>query len=150
MPPNLSGGPAHVRYGHACRPRLLEVVCPRCSGLATACKPSEANASTLIGDLSPSWGLHDWEVACQSCAYRAEALAYEDLPVRYWSFDVAGKTIWGWNREHLDFVRRSLLGRAHDSDPYAWLRNYIPGDWKADASRVANEIAKRLENRMPP
>jgi hypothetical protein len=143
-----NGSLTHVRYGHACRPRLLEVACPRCSCLAIACKPSEKDG-TLIGDLSPSWRLHDWEISCQGCAYRAAALAYQDLPACYWSFDVAGMTVWAWNREHLDFVRRRLLRQTTDSDPYAWLGAYIPGEWKASASRVAAEIAKRLQNGGP-
>jgi hypothetical protein len=115
-----------------------------------ASKHSERDAPTLVGDLSPSWSLHDWEISCQSCSYRASALAYRDLPARYWAFEVGGMTVWAWNREHLDFVRRSLLQQAQDSDPYSWLANYIPGDWKADASRVANEISKRLHSEHCP
>ena len=147
MVPQLTGQ-AHVRYGHACRPRLLEVACPRCSALAIASKPSEKDA-VLVGDLSPSWRVDDWTLACQTCPYRAGDLSYQALPPRYWSFEVGDMTIWGWNREHLDFVRRCLLQQAQDSDPYAWLGNYIPGDWKAYPLRVANEIAKRLASGPP-
>ena len=147
--PSLSGGPSHVRYGHRCRPRDLEVRCPRCGDLATARKPSEACEKQLIGDLSPSWTLDDWEVACRKCTFRAGALSYDALPACFWCFDVGRFTVWAWNREHFAFIRRYLLGQADDSGPYAWLGTYVPGEWKANAQLVAKAIEKRLDAEGP-
>ena len=69
--PRLTAGMSHVRYGHACRPRVVEVRCPRCGMLATARKPSEVGGPELVGELGPSWSLDDWEITSSGCSFRA-------------------------------------------------------------------------------
>lgn len=148
-----AAGPAHVRYGHRCRPRDLEVACPRCGALATAKKASESSEPSLIGDMSPSWSLEDWKVACTACLHRASGLAYDHLPACYWTFDVGRIRVWAWNREHLEFLGRYLRGDSAESEPYAWLGTYVPGEWKLNAPRVVEAIAARLHStraRIPP
>lgn len=142
-----SSGLTHVRYGHGCRARDLEVVCPRCSALAKAHKPSEKDESLVVGDLSPSWGLADWVVVCSGCPFRAANLRYRDLPPCYWCFDVGSISVWAWNRDHLVFIRRYLQDQAHRDDPFAWLGAYVPGEWKANADRVCKAIANAVERR---
>lgn len=145
--PQLNGGMTHIRYGHARRPRVVEVRCPRCGGLANARKPSEVGGPELVGDLSPSWSLDDWEVTCSGCTFRAVGLAYDALPSCFWTFGVGRLTVWAWNRDHLAFIRRHLLGKPGDAEPYAWMATYIPGDWQASAQRVARAIERRLSKR---
>lgn len=142
-------GDTHVRYGHAHRPREMEVRCPRCGGLARARKASEVDSRLSVMDIgSPGWNLEDWEVACTACPHRAAGLAYEALPDLYWSFEIGESCVWGWNREHLAFVRRCLLGRPEREEPYAWYEAYVPREWKKDAKRIAVHIERRLRGEL--
>ena len=138
--PRLHAGLTHVQYGHSCRPRDIEVRCPRCGALAIARKPSEAGGREIVGDLSPSWALDDWEIVCLGCPFRTAGLAYDVLPTLFWTFEVGRLVVWAWNREHLAFIRRHLIGESTPTERYAWLGTYIPGDWKASAQRVARAI----------
>lgn len=142
--PRLNAGLTHVRYGHSCRPREIEVRCPRCGALATAQKVSEVGGPELVGDLSPSWSLDDWEITCSACPFRRSGVSYDALPPRYWCFEVGRVVVWAWNREHLAFIRRYLLDDSNDLERYVWLGTYIPGDWKANARQVATAIEMRL------
>lgn len=141
------GGLPHVLYGHRCRPRDIEVSCPRCGHLARARKKSEENERHfhLVGDLSPNWFLNDWTIRCTDCVYRAEDVAYDDLPARYWTFDVGDLVVWAWNRDHLVFLSKYLNGEDTTRDPYGWLGAYVHGAWKQDGARIATAIAARLE-----
>jgi hypothetical protein len=81
-----NGSLTHVRYGHSSRPRLIEVVCPYCGGLAQASKPSESDfRSEIVSDLSPTFHIDDWIVKCLSCPKKIDGIAYEKLPPLFYS-----------------------------------------------------------------
>lgn len=141
-----NGGRTHVRYAHAHRPRDLEVRCPRCGGLARARKPSEEGCRFLVVDVgSPGWNVDDWAITCTACPHRASGIAYEALPECYWSFEVGESVVWAWNRDHLAFLRRCLLGRMEREEPYRFFEAYVPREWKLDARRIVAHIERRLE-----
>jgi hypothetical protein len=139
-----NGGMTHARYAHNCRPRDLELQCPRCGALAIAKKPSEAREPLLIGDLSPGWSLPDWCLTCSACLYRKEGLAFDDLPQPYWHVEVGDIGVWSWNRDHMVFIAEYLDGKASPNHPYAWFGSYIPGTWKRRAADVSRAIIARL------
>lgn len=146
-----NGSSTHVRYGHSCRPRDLDVQCPSCGHRALANKVSERNESTLIGDMSPGWNVADWTISCLSCAYRAHDVAYDHLPKLFWDFTVGDIGVWAWNRDHLAFLAKYLSGDRTSDDPYAWLGTYVPGDWQRIGRRIARVMRDRLvSNREHP
>jgi hypothetical protein len=145
MPSSISnGGSTHVRYGHACRPRDLDVACPRCGARAQASKISERNSPPIVGDLSPSWNESDWIVVCTACPYRAADLGYERLPPLFWTTRVGDLEVWAWNRDHLVFLNKFLNGEPTDRDAYGWFGAYVPGVWQRQRARIVKAIRDRL------
>ena len=138
-----SGGPAHVRYGHNCRPKDLLVKCPACGGMSLAQKVSERdNREDLVVDISPSWHLNDWELICTTCPKRLDGLSYDSLPTLFYSGGELG--VWAWNREHLEFLAQYLGGKDVSASPYRWLSTYARGKWKANAERVCKSLDRWL------
>jgi hypothetical protein len=139
-----NGSWTHVRYAHACRPRDIDVACPRCRARARASKVSELASPSIIGDLSPSWGVSDWTVACTTCPHRAADLAYKDLPDLFWKTTVGDLEVWAWNRDHLVFLTKYLNGDATKDDAYGWFAAYVPGAWHKKRERIAKVIRDKL------
>ncbi len=139
-----NGGLTHVRYGHACRPKLLEVVCPKCKSMAKAEKESERDYGTIIGDLSPSWNIDDWIISCTQCFHKESGISYDDLPKLF--FSGGELNIWAWNKDHLTFLIKYLSGQSIKGDRYEWLSTYVPGRWKQQKDRTI-KIMKKMHNK---
>ncbi|MFL0798703.1 MAG: hypothetical protein K6L73_14570 [Cellvibrionaceae bacterium] len=145
MSAKKNGGLTHVRYGHFSRPRVIEVVCPSCGALASASKPSEREfKSEVVGDLSPTNSLNDWEVVCTSCPKRISGLAYKDLPGLFYS---AGELdTWAWNTEHMNCILLCLRRENTESNPYHWFMTYVHGKWKKNPDKAIRSFKKMHNN----
>ena len=133
----LSSGSSHARYDHRSRPRVLHVVCPKCSQQAEAAKESELEMGHVIGDLAGTWELLDWTIKCHHCPYRLNAAAYSELPQPYYRVTVRGFELWAWNRDHFDMLLRLLNRESITNHPYAWFATYAHRDWLRDRNRSA-------------
>ena len=138
-------GITHVRYGHNHRPTQIHVRCPRCGSLALALKPSESDMGIATGDVSGTWHLADWTVACSRCPLRLAGLAYESLPPLF--FEIDG--IFAWNRDHLHFLSLHISGHDTAQHPYRFFTTYIRGEWLRDKNRTIKLIRRLIkqENR---
>ena len=139
---SMDSGSAHVRYGHDCRPKKLHLSCPKCGSLADAEKPSEKKMQPLIGDLSPSWCIDDWQIVCRSCFYRKEQLGNHDLPGLFYSDDQTD--IWSWNKDHLLCILACLKGENLPFREYDWLMTYVRGTWKGNRQSSIRKIEALL------
>lgn len=144
-----AGGMTHIRYGHRCRPTALDVVCPRCGGLAHARHLHEA--APLMGDMSRDFGEDApcWAIRCTACFAQSSDVAYQDLPPLYWRVSRRGLDLWAWNRAHVGLLIHALEGTVADDEPYAFLAAYVPGRWKAQAP-AATKLLRRLLARGGP
>lgn len=141
-----AGGPTHVRYAHAWRPRELEVRCPTCGLLARASKPSERDLPPVLCDVTsrPAFVDDDWAVSCTACTFRSTKGTFATLPPLYWKLPWRGDELWAWNREHLGFLRETLLGVNVSRHPCAPLGAYVPGEWKRHAKAAVQAIERAL------
>lgn len=139
-----NGSLTHVRYGHASRPREIDVVCAGCGGCAHASQPTEQRHAIVVSDLSEAWSIPNWRTSCPSCPYRASGLAYEALPELFWRFTVRDAEVWAWNRDHLAFLAAFLGEEDVAGHPYSWFAAYVPGVWKREGEVIARKIRDRL------
>lgn len=133
-------GVTHVRYGHKCRPTVLDVCCTRCGGRASARKPSESEMGVIVGDTCGTWHLADWMIRCVSCPLRVTGLSYSDLPALYYEED----GFYAWNRDHLLFLADSFHGHDTSGNPYGVLGTYIKGEWLRHKKKSIRTIGNLL------
>ncbi|MDO4724294.1 MAG: hypothetical protein Q4A97_05980 [Comamonadaceae bacterium] len=132
----LSGGASHVRYDHRQRPAQLDVRCPRCGQRALAAPPpalldSMPNAmpgAHIAADGNALWN-QPFELRCTACPYRAQGLAYAQLPPLFHQISVGGRTLWAWNGGHLDMIAQALQGRDVRRHPYGFFATYLQRGW---------------------
>lgn len=98
----------------------------------------------MVGDLSETWNLPNWETSCPSCPYRATGLSYDALPALFWRFTVRRSEVWAWNRDHLAFLAAFLVKEDVRRHPYSWFAAYVPGVWKRNGKVIALKIRDRL------
>jgi phage FluMu protein Com len=139
-----TGGLAHVRYDHLYRARVLHACCPKCGALANAKKNSELEyQNVLIGDLSKSWNLKDWEVRCTSCPKILENIDFIQLPPLFFKNDIL--EIWAWNKDHLAAILDYLQNNLPKDHPYTWLMTYIPKSWKRHKNKAIKTMREMLD-----
>lgn len=141
-----TGGLTHVQYDHGRGPTEVALRCPRCAGEALAKLPLALTGVTVVGDLHPEWDGAHWQVVCTRCTHRAGTFTYDEMRAHaplYFTLEASGQDLWAWNRDHLKLIVRVLAGADVRGDPYAWLATYIPGHWKARASRYG-QLARHL------
>ena len=144
-----NGSLTHVRYGHTSRPRRLDVICPSCGSLAHATKISEDGYNELIiGDLSPSFQLNDWDIKCMSCPKRISNLAYEELPKLFYS--EGALDIWAWNGDHATCIIDFLSGKDTSKNPYHWFMTYIRKEWLKKPIKAISELKKMHNQSLQP
>ncbi|RRD67565.1 hypothetical protein EII19_05520 [Comamonadaceae bacterium OH2310_COT-174] len=128
----LSGGASHVRYDHRQRPAQLDVRCPRCGQRALATPPPallDAMPDVRIAaDGNALWD-QPFDLRCTACLYRAQGVAYAQLPPLFHQISVGGRTLWAWNSEHLDMIAQALQGRDVRRHPYGFFATYIQRGW---------------------
>jgi hypothetical protein len=108
-------------------------------------KPSEAEMGIATGDLSGTWHLADWTVACSRCPLRLAGLAYESLPPLF--FEIDG--IFAWNRDHLHFLSLHIAGHDTAQHPYRFFTTYIRGEWLRDKNRTIRLIRRLIKQGEP-
>lgn len=136
----IGGGSSHVRYDHKQRPTKIEVVCPKCGGCAVATEPAYAQGTLVVGDLSPSWDKPVFQVRCTNCFLRLANQHYYQLSPPYHQVSVSGRTLWAWNREHLDMLRQMLEGVDIKGHPYAFFATYIHRGWQQWRKKFVHAI----------
>ncbi len=142
------GGINHARYDHKIRPTCIDVVCPKCGGIATAIDVIAKEGSLFSFDMSPSWEGNPFSVTCRRCDYKSTGLGYFDLPTPYHQVYVFGHRLWAWNQEHLHMIYLFLKGEDIQSHPYEWLATYIHGDWKKRARKFVKEIDHHVKTNV--
>jgi hypothetical protein len=137
-------GRSHLRYDHKCRPTKIEFVCPLCGGCAIAKEPSFEEGNLFVADISLNWDKALFSALCTKCFYRAEGLAYHQLPEQFHQISVAGRTLWAWNTEHLYMLADLLAGRSIADDPYAYFATYAQRGWLQWRSKFSSEIMRHI------
>jgi hypothetical protein len=130
---------SHIRYCHASRPSIIEIVCPNCQKQAFA-EDKLANNRKIVVDLSPSWKTNPFTLRCPSCLYRKENISYFELPEYYHQIRGRSGVLWAWNLEHLEFIHRFLKGQPDNNKDYAFYETYIHGAWKQHNKAYAKAI----------
>ena len=136
-------GRSHVRYDHKQRPTQLDIVCPRCRGLAWAQMLVFDKRHLHTGDTSTHWR-QKFSVHCTACLYRAHELDYQSLGEPFHQISIMGKTLWAWNLQHLRMVRAVLAGESVAGHPYAYYATYIHRVWLLKRRQFLREIDRHL------
>lgn len=143
------GGSSHVRYDHEQRPTKIEVVCPSCGGCAIAKEPLYEQGTLIVGDLSPSWDKAVFSICCTTCLLRLDNQHYGQLPAPFHQVSVSGRTLWAWNREHLDMLRKVLEGESIKGHPYEFFATYIHRGWQQWRKKFVRAIHQHTETHNP-
>jgi hypothetical protein len=138
------GGRNHVRYDHKCRPTHIDVLCPKCCGLAIATDTDAAPSSQFVNDSYPSWEKASFSVKCIKCLYLSQALTYFDIPKPFHEIYVYGDRLWAWNLTHLEMIYHYLNGDSVLDHSYEYFQTYIHGKWKKERLKFARAIAQHM------
>ena len=136
-------GLTHMRYGHATRPTELALVCPRCAAEMRATQPSSATRVSA-GDCTAAWS-EPWALACTACTCRKRGATWDELRATsalFYRAEVAGVTLWAWNRAHLTMLLGVLEGHA-PAGPLLYFSTYMRRQWLVKTRRAAFARAAR-------
>ena len=144
----MLSGFSHVRYDHSSRPRVLDVVCPKCRSRATSYKDSELEKGHLIGDLAGTWHLEDWNIKCLSCSFRKSNTKYTQLPPPYYKVTARDIELWAFNHDHFLMLLRLLDGEDIAGEPYEWFATYAHRDWlkTSNRERLVKQMRRFLDS----
>ncbi len=136
-------GLTHIRYGHVTRPTELSLVCPRCAAEMRASQPSSRSRASA-GDCTANWD-EPWTLACTACPYRKRGATWDELrktTALYFRTDVAGISLWAWNRAHLTMLLGVLEGHP-PTGPLQYFSTYMRRHWLKKTRRAAFARAAR-------
>ena len=136
----------HVQYEHLHRANKIDLSCSRCGQKAIATNPCFQEGNFTCIDLCPNWNKPVWVIRCTGCPYYTDQKTFDELGALFYNLESRGKSLWAWNREHLELIYKLLTGQKTDNDNYANLAVYMRREWLQGSRK--RSWAKVIEKKM--
>ena len=124
-------------------PQYFSVSCPKCGAEARANElPNLKNVNNQVVRYKPEVvsGAFKCEVSCLKCGYQSDSTNIHWADDAYWRFDVRGKVLWAWSKEHALTIRDYLASTDRREDEFGIYRIsllHLPKHFKLSKHRTA-------------